>query len=168
MVEMLVQPQPDPCVHSTFNMTRYFFILFFFFVIIPYEFLGINEDFLFLISFSIFFYNLVNILSGYIQSELDSRRSYLRNLFEILLDFNGFQLSKLHSFFDYIRFQDLEFLFVSSYTYLLNQFYFRIHLNKFLGSSIPEYSSIEEFEHVLVQISSNIDSEETCYSIINA
>ena len=57
------------------------------FVILPYEYVGINEDLLFLISFVIFFYNLVGAVSGYLFSELEARRAYIRSLFELLVDF---------------------------------------------------------------------------------
>ena len=83
-------------------------LLFFVLIVFSYEFVGINEDFLFLVSFSIFFYGLVMGVSGLLVSELGVRRSQLFSSFNFLLDFKGSQLFRYFIALDYLRFQDLE------------------------------------------------------------
>jgi len=147
---------------------RWLLVLFLFFVVLPYEYIGINEDFLFLISFLIFFYNLVNSVSGLLYAELESRRNFIRSLIELSLDFRRTQLVRLHATLDYLRSQDLELSLLNSVYLLSSAIVYRSQWNEFLTDFILGSTNSDELEHTFVQVSLNVESEELSYAFFSA
>src|SRR5690349_676399 len=103
-----------------------FFAMLFFF---PYEILGVTENFLYLISFVIFGYNLVKAVKNYAFDELENRRTQIKNLFYGLIILRRTQAKKLYSFFEYVQTQDLEANFLASLTVLNTQIFYNFYLN---------------------------------------
>jgi hypothetical protein len=86
------------------------------FLAIIYEFVYINEDFLFIISFSIFFYNVINAVSGLLYVELSNRRQFLNELNKFNLNLKKQTLNLNLQFFNFLVKQDLE----SNILFILN------------------------------------------------
>lgn len=78
------------------------------FLAVVYEFVYINEDFLFLISFVIFFYNVVNLVSGLLYAELSNRRVFLNELNKFNLNLRKQILNLNLNLFNFFIKQDLE------------------------------------------------------------
>lgn len=156
-----------PGTISIFSM-RWLLVLFLFFIVLPYEYIGINEDFLFLISFAIFFYNLVNAISSLLYAELESRRNFIRSLIELSMDFRRSQLLRLLATFEYLKSQDLEVGFLNSAYLLFSQLNYRFYWNEYLTGFILGSSNLDELEHAFVQVNLNIEAEETSYQFFSA
>jgi hypothetical protein len=79
-----------------------------FFLALVYEFVYINEDLLFIISFVIFFVNIVNAVSEFLSNELNARRAQLAELVRFNVLLNKYVLSSNSAIFDFLDSQDLE------------------------------------------------------------
>ncbi len=118
MVKMWVRVPPETfdfiCNLNPFSMLQLTLIISFLAII--YEFVYINEDFLFIISFSIFFYNVINAVSGLLYVELSNRRQFLNELNKFNLNLKKQTLNLNLQFFNFLVKQDLE----SNILFILN------------------------------------------------
>lgn len=141
-----------------------FFVMMFFF---PYEILSVSEEFLYLISFVVFIFNLVKNTKGYIYSELENRRLQIKNLYLNLVELRKIQIKKLHSFFEYVQFQDLEISFFNS----LNLFNYNLYYNFYLNLTLVEFNSdlysTSDFDYVLLKNNMFSELEENTINYFN-
>lgn len=79
-----------------------------FFLAVVYEFLYIDEDFLFIISFFIFFVNVVNITSEFLYTELTVRRNQLADILKFNVLLNKYTVNFNYEIFDFFHNFDLE------------------------------------------------------------
>ncbi len=106
MVEVRVQFPPDSLKCFLFlSMVLGYFL---FFLAIVYEFIYINEDFLFILSFFIFFINVVNVVSEFLYSELTIRRNQLTDLLKFNVSLNKHVVNFNYEIFDFFHNFDLE------------------------------------------------------------
>jgi len=79
----------------------------FFFALI-FEYFYINEDILFIISFAIFFYNVVSVTAGFLTVELESRKTTITELIKLNISLNKSILVLNLFLFDFLSAQDFE------------------------------------------------------------
>jgi hypothetical protein len=70
-------------------MSNYFkfFLVSLLVFLLPFEIIGVNEDLLYIISFVIFFYNVVNGVSDLAYVELLRRQAFISNIYHNTLKF---------------------------------------------------------------------------------
>jgi len=135
-----------------------FFAMLFFF---PYEILGVTENFLYLISFVIFGYNLVKGVKNYAFDELENRRVQIINLFYNLIMLRKFQVRKLYNFFEYVQTQDLEANFLASLTILNTQVFYNFYLNSELSNFGLANYEFSDFDFIIFKNNIFSSLEET-------
>jgi hypothetical protein len=129
---------------------------FLFFLAVIYEFIYINEDFLFIISFFIFFINVVNIVSKFLYSELTIRRNQLTDLLKFNVLLNKHVVSFNYEVFDFFHNFDLETDFNKVLLFIINV---SEELSGLNNKIIPFTSNQEVMELVLADDEDLISTE---------
>jgi hypothetical protein len=96
-----------------------FWLYIFLFLCVIYEYFTINEDFLFLISFLIFFVNVVSAISDFTANELINRQTQLKLLLNFNISLNKFVLYLNNLTLNFLNDFDLEQEFVKVSLYAI-------------------------------------------------
>jgi hypothetical protein len=134
------------------------------FLALFYEVVIVGEDFLFLISFVIFFSNTVSLVSGYLFSDLENRRTFIKNTFQSSLAFKDRVLTNLRNSFIYLSQEDLEVNFVTLNLTLFISLFSIFELSKFLKFSFLNVFVDCEGLNEAISIN-NFDSEIELYTL---
>lgn len=119
MVVMRVQFPPDPFFGFNQTFKHMFWLYIFLFLCVIYEYFTINEDFLFLISFLIFFVNVVSAISDFTANELINRQTQLKLLLNFNISLNKFVLYLNNLTLNFLNDFDLEQEFVKVSLYAI-------------------------------------------------
>jgi hypothetical protein len=134
---------------SNKKQVNFFLLILLVLGLLSYELLSIDEDFLFLVSFTLFFYNFIHMTAQYAAEEFAYRKNYMYAFFNSIIDFKKKFADFFLIYFFYLNSLDLEYFAFESIFFFINNLSYRFYWNSYSESNFSYLGS----EDTLFQIS---------------